>query len=97
MPEVFTSGKNLSRRIQHILNKNPIPSRRIIYQHMRHRSNELPILNDRAAAHALHDAACLLQQTRIRYAQQQIPSVFCRRLELFHLNGKCFDLAAADI
>ena len=26
----------LSRRIQHILNKNPVPSGRVIHQHMGH-------------------------------------------------------------
>ena len=37
----------LSRRVQHILNKNPIPSRRIIYEDVSHRTNQFSILNDR--------------------------------------------------
>ena len=41
----------LSRRIQHILNKYPVPSRRIIYQNMGHCAHQLAILNDGAAAH----------------------------------------------
>ena len=42
---------SLPRGFQHILNKNPVASRRVIHQHMSHRTNQLPILNDRTAAH----------------------------------------------
>ena len=41
----------LSRRVQHVINKNPIPSRRVIDQNVCNRADQLPILNDRAAAH----------------------------------------------
>ena len=47
---------SLPRGFQHILNKNPVASRRVIHQHMSHRTNQLPILNDRTAAHPLHDS-----------------------------------------
>ena len=43
--------KNSPRRIQHIFNENPIPSRRIIHKNVRHRADELAVLDDRAAAH----------------------------------------------
>ena len=38
-------------RIQHVLNKNPIPPCRIIHQHMGHRTHQLAVLNDGTAAH----------------------------------------------
>ena len=41
----------LSRRVQHILDKDPISSCWVIYQNMGHGSNDLPILNDRTSAH----------------------------------------------
>ena len=37
--------------LHHILNQNPIPSRRILHKHMCHRSCQLPILYDRRTAH----------------------------------------------
>ena len=36
---------------------------------MRHRADQLAVLDDGAAAHALHDAAGRVQQARIGYAQ----------------------------
>ena len=41
----------LSRRLQHSLNKNPIPASWIIYQNMGDRSNQLAVLQNRAAWH----------------------------------------------
>ena len=43
--------KNISflLMLQHILYKNPIPSRRIIHQHMSHRPHQLSILNNGTA------------------------------------------------
>jgi len=41
----------LSRCIQHILNKYPVASRRIVHQHMGHSTNKLPILDDGTSAH----------------------------------------------
>ncbi len=46
------------RRFQHIFNKNPISSRRIINQNVRYRTNNFPILQNRAAAHSLDDTSC---------------------------------------
>lgn len=44
-------GIVLSRRIQHILNENPIPRSRVIHQNMGHSTDKLPILYNRAAGH----------------------------------------------
>lgn len=41
----------LYRRIQHILNENPIPRSRVIHQNMGHSTDKLPILYNRAAGH----------------------------------------------
>ena len=37
--------------IQHIFNKNPVPRGGIADEHVGHRADEVPVLNDRAAAH----------------------------------------------
>ena len=34
----------LSRRLQHIFNKNTVASRRIVHEHVRDRANELAVL-----------------------------------------------------
>ena len=44
-------SNRLSCRIQHILDKNPIPPRWIIHQHMGHRAHQPAVLDDGAAAH----------------------------------------------
>ena len=36
---------------QHVLDKNSVPSRRVIHQHMRNCPYQLPILNDGTPAH----------------------------------------------
>ena len=36
---------------QHIFNKDPVPDSRIIYHNVRHRADELAVLNDGAARH----------------------------------------------
>ena len=41
----------LPRRVQHILNKNPVPRSRIVHQHMGHSAYQLAVLNNRASAH----------------------------------------------
>ena len=43
--------KYLSRRLQHILYKDPVSPRRVIHQHMGHSADDFAILNDGAAAH----------------------------------------------
>ena len=43
--------KSFIRCIQHVLDKNPIPSRGIIHQHMRHRTHKFAVLNDQTSAH----------------------------------------------
>ena len=44
-------SKTLCRRIQHILYKDTVSPRRIIHQHMGHRTHQFSVLNNRAAAH----------------------------------------------
>ena len=39
------------RRLQHILDKDPVPRRRIVHQHMAHRADQPAVLQDRAAGH----------------------------------------------
>ena len=40
-------SKHLSRRFQHVLDEDPVPHRGIIHKDVRHRSNELSVLNNR--------------------------------------------------
>ena len=55
----------LSRRIQHILYKNPVSSRRVIHQNMSHRVNQLSVLDDGTAAHeCLSLGTTVLQKQR---------------------------------
>ena len=51
-------------RSQHIFDKNPIPRGGVADQHVRDRADKPPVLNDRAAAHALYDAAGSLELLR---------------------------------
>ena len=41
----------LPRRVQHILNKNPVPRSRIVHQHMGHRPDQFSVLEDGRARH----------------------------------------------
>ena len=41
----------LPRRVQHILDKNPVPRSRIVHQYMGHGAYQLAVLNNRASAH----------------------------------------------
>ena len=49
-------SNHLSRRLQHILDKNPIPLRGIVYENMGHSANQFSVLDDRTAAHAVDDS-----------------------------------------
>ena len=55
-----------AKRLQHILYKNPIPLLRVVHEHMRHGSDQLSVLNNRAAAHALHDATRPCEKLLVR-------------------------------
>ena len=41
----------LPRRVQHILNKNPVPRSRIVHQYMGHRTHKFSVLQNGASAH----------------------------------------------
>ena len=43
---------------QHVFNKDPIPSGRILHQHMCNGSDQFAVLNDWASAHPLNDPSC---------------------------------------
>ena len=48
---MFYGTPLLPRRVQHILNKNPVPRSRIVHQYMGHGAYQLTVLNNRASAH----------------------------------------------
>ena len=58
-------------RVEHILNENAVSRCRIIYENVRHGSNDLAVLDDRAATHALDDAACGGKELRVGDADRE--------------------------
>ena len=48
---MFYGTPLLPRRVQHILDKNPVPRSRIVHQHMGHGAYQLAVLDNRASAH----------------------------------------------
>ena len=54
-----------SRFLEHIVDQYAVAFGRIVDEDMGDSTDDLAILNDRAAAHALNDAACALEQDRI--------------------------------
>ena len=57
---------------QHILHQNPIPPRRILDKNVRDRTDELAVLDDGAAAHALDDPAGQGKKVRIGHPDDHI-------------------------
>ena len=53
--------------LQHIFYKNAVTFCRILYEYMRYRPDQLPILYDGTAAHSLDNPACLVQKCLIRH------------------------------
>lgn len=51
LPNDFSARSDLSRRVQHVLNKNSIAFRRVIDQDMGDGADEFSVLDDRATAH----------------------------------------------
>ena len=47
----FVLRCQIAHLIQHILNENTVAHGRIVYEDVRHRADELTVLNDGAAAH----------------------------------------------
>ena len=48
---MFYGTPLLTSRVQHILDKDPVPRSRIVHQHMGHGAYQLAVLNNRASAH----------------------------------------------
>ena len=62
----------LFRGFEHILNENSIPSCRVVHKNMRYRADEFTILNDRTAAHTLHNAAGFFKKAVIRDTNKEV-------------------------
>lgn len=84
-------------RREHILYKNSVALRRIVDQNVRHRADELPVLQDRTAAHPLHNAARRGKQIGIRHLYQQVAVVRIVRRKRRDANIERFNLRAAHI
>ena len=53
------------RGVEHVFNENPVPRCRIVDENVGDGTDELAVLNDGGAAHALYDAAGLFQELSI--------------------------------
>ena len=72
---------------QHILQKDAVASRRIVHQHVSHGADELSVLNDGRARHALNDASRALQKLRVRDADHEVFRGSVGRMDPFDLHG----------
>ena len=61
----FSLGCQISHLIEHILNKNSISTRGIVDQHVGDGSDELAVLDDGRARHALNDTARFIKESRV--------------------------------
>ena len=64
---------------------------------MRHRADEAAVLQDRAAAHPLHDPAGFLQQCGVRHTDQEIARRLTLRIDFHDLHRVLLRLIAGDI
>ena len=65
-PRFTTPAFSLPRRVEHIINEDPITAGGVIYEDVGDRANQLSVLYDRTAAHSLDDASRFLKQSLIR-------------------------------
>ena len=56
---------------EHRFGKNAIAARSIIYENVRHRTDQLTVLQNGATAHALHNAAGTCKQLRVGHVQHK--------------------------
>ena len=71
--------------IEHPFDAHAVAPGRVVDKHMGHRAHQSAVLNDRAAAHALHDAPGACQQRRIGHVDHDGAQV-CAALALQALN-----------
>ena len=64
--EAVVSGRLFDSAKHHIFHKDPVPSGAVLDKHVGHGSDELSVLDDGAAAHALDDSAGEGQKFRVR-------------------------------
>ena len=65
-------GRECSGLRIHIFGKYAVASGRITHKDMRDGTDQPAVLQDRTAAHSLHDAACVFKQRRVRDMDHQI-------------------------
>ena len=68
--------------LQHIFNKYSIPLPGILYQHMGHSADKLSVLDNGAAAHALHNPSCDCQQIRINHRKLD-PAIYIIMIQMY--------------
>src|SRR5574344_1545211 len=87
---------SLSGLRQHILGKNTVALSGVVDHHMGHSAHQLAVLQNGAAAHALHYAAGGLQQLRVGNAQEQAAGRILVTVDLDDLHLILPDLITAD-
>ena len=56
----------------HVFDVDTVPPRRVAHQHVGHRANDFSVLDNGAAAHALHDTPRARQQNVVGHPDQKI-------------------------
>ena len=67
------SNPALVLSLQHVFNKNPIPSGAVLHKDMGDCSDEFPVLNNGCTAHALDDTSGQSDQFRVGHFQFDSP------------------------
>ena len=83
------------RRFQHVPDADAVARGRVVYENVRHRADELSVLDDGASRHALNDAAGLRQKLGICHRQHD-GRALCRGIHLFDLDAVFARFLAAE-
>ena len=91
---------NLSIRLcsipEHIIHGNAVTAGRIVQKHVRDRTDEFTVLNDRASAHPLHDTARLRQKRVVCNFDHEIFVLLIIFIDLDNTHGVFFRRDSVD-
>ena len=59
-------------RWEHIFDKDSVAAGGVVYKYMGYRADDLAVLQNRAAAHALHNPAAFRQQLRVGHLNTEV-------------------------
>jgi len=94
---LLEKGARRAGFFEHIFGKNAVSARRVVYKYMGHGADQLAVLDDRASAHSLHDAAGLAQELLVGDAQDHILALGAVAvIDPFNFGIKILGAAAVD-